>query len=305
MKKKNWLAVLRLFLPAVVVSMLLTSCDAYNFSQPQPADRENIYLFPDEMLGKWKEDTLTTEIDFSVPLNNNSGDKLNNNSGDKFIDNTLTLPADEDEGVYIITKHYISLIFTSGEKIVEGAWPQLTNGNEFRYPDRYNSYYKVMQTISYDSLKHPVDTTDNYIVYRHKIYEKTQDRLLEKGYSYYSNGDTIVVLKKDTLTIDLGQNAFLRKLGDSLYVLNIKKGILSDEMDPAWWRVMLLQKTADDKIVQWEPFSKTGQLGCMFYERPSKSNYFYFDCQWSAAELLRLKAEGYFTKGATLMRTKD
>lgn len=299
MKKKNLHAAAWLLLPAVVVSMLLASCDAYNFSRPQPADRENIYVFPDEMLGKWKEDTFTTGIDFSVPLNNNNGDK--------YIDHTQPgrEQNDEEAGAYIITKHYVSLIFNSGEKIVKGAWPQLTNGNEFRYPDRYNSYYKVMQTISYDSLKHPVDTTDNYIVYRHKIYEKTQDRLLEKGYSYYSNGDTIVVLKKDTLTIDLGQNAFLRKLDDSLYVLNIKKGVLSDEMDPAWWRVILLQKTADDKIVQWEPFSKTGQLGCMFYERPSKSYYFYFDCQWSAAELLRLKAEGYFTNGATLMRTKD
>ena len=297
MKKKKWPAVLMLFLPAVVVSMLLASCDAYNFSKPQPFDRENIYVFPDEMLGKWKEDTFTTDIDFSVPLNKSSGDQ--------FIDNTQSLPADDDAGLYIITKLYVSLIFTSSEKIVKGAWPQLTNGNEFRYPDRYNSYYKVMQTISYDSLKHPVDTTDNYIVYRHKIYEKTQDRLLEKGYSYYSNGDTIVVLKRDTLTIDLGQNAFLRKLGDSLYVLNIKKGILSDEMDPAWWRVILLQKTADDKIVQWEPSSKTGQLGCMFYERPSKSDYLYFDCQWSSAELLRLKAEGYFEKGSTLIRAKD
>ena len=297
MKKKKWPAVLMLFLPAVVVSMLLASCDAYNFSKPQPFDRENIYVFPDEMLGKWKEDTFTTDIDFSVPLNKSSGDQ--------FIDNTQSLPADDDAGLYIITKLYVSLIFTSSEKIVKGAWPQLTNGNELLYPDRYFSYYKVMQTISYDSLKQPVDTTDNYIVYRHKIYEKTQDRLLEKGYSYYSNGDTIVVLKRDTLTIDLGQNAFLRKLGDSLYVLNIKKGILSDEMDPAWWRVILLQKTADDKIVQWEPFSKTGQLGCMFYERPSKSDYLYFDCQWSSAELLRLKAEGYFEKGSTLIRAKD
>lgn len=165
MKKKKWPAVLMLPLTAVIVSMLLASCDAYNFSQPQPADRENIYVFPDEMLGKWKEDTFSTGIDFSVPLNNNNGDK--------YIDNTQPLPADEDEGVYIITKHYVSLIFTSGEKIVKGAWPQLTNGNEFRYPDRYFSYYKVMQTISYDSLKHPVDTTDNYIVYRHKIYENT------------------------------------------------------------------------------------------------------------------------------------
>ncbi|HEX4876588.1 MAG TPA: hypothetical protein VFV31_07945 [Chitinophagaceae bacterium] len=297
MKKKNWHITPWLFLFSAVLSIQLASCDAYNFSQPQPADRENMYVFPDEMLGKWKEDTFTTEIDFSVPLNNNSGDK--------YYDNTQPLPADENEGVYIITKHYVSLIFTSGEKIVKGAWPQLTNGNEFRYPDRYFSYYKVMQTISYDSLKHPVDTTDNYILYRHKIYEKTQDRLLEKGYSYYSIGDTIVVLKKDTLTIDLGQNAFLRKLNASLYVLNIKNGILSDEMDPAWWKVILLQITADDKIVQWEPASKSSRLGCMFYERPSKSDYFYFDCQWSSDELLRLKAEGYFEKGSTLIRTKD
>lgn len=284
---------LPLYLLAGLFIIFLSSCDAYNFSGPQPADRENIYQFPDKMLGTWREDTFTSGIDFSVPLNSNGGDKY-----------TDTRPQgnNEDQYCYTITKQYVSFTTVASERIVKGAWPKLVNGNQFIYPYQYPGYRNYMQTIKYDSLNRPVDTVDNYIIYNHKIFEKTEDRCLEKGYSWYEDKDTLVIRKIDTVYIDLGQNAFLRKLTDSLWVFNMKKGILGEEIDQGWWMVMLLQKTADDTIIEWEPASKAGNLDCMFYDRPSKSDYFYFDCTWTATELLRLKAEGYFEKTGTLKR---
>lgn len=296
MKRKNSPAVLRLLLPAVVLIMLLTSCNVYNFSKPQPADRENIYVFPDAMLGKWKEEPFTGDIDFTVPVGNNGGDKYIHNiqTGKKIND--------EDEGFYTVTKQTVSFTTSSEERIVKGAWPRLVNGNEFLYPYQHPKYRHYLQEIKYDSLKRPVDTVDNYILYGNRVFEKTQDRLLEAGYHYYEEKDTIVMLKKDTIYIDLGRYAFLRKLTDSLYAFNIKKGYLG-ESDQDWWMLILLEITEDNKLVQWEPSDKSDELDCMFYDRSGKSNYYlYFDCHWTTAELLQLKAKGYFTKSGTLKK---
>lgn len=298
MKRKNFLAVLRLLLSVVVLIILMNSCDVYNFSTPQPADRENIYVFPDAMLGKWKEEPYTSDIDFTVPVGNNGGDK--------YISNMLTGEklTDEEEGFYTVTKQFVSFSTSSEERIVKGAWPRLVNGNEFLYPYEYPGYRHYLQEINYDSLKRPVDTVNNYILYGNRIFDKTPDRLLEAGYPYYEEKDTIVMLKKDTIYIDLGRYAFLRKLTDSLYAFNIKKGFLG-ESDKDWWMLILLEITADHKLVEWEPTDKSDELDCMFYDRSGKSAYFYFDCQWTTAELLRLKAAGYFKQSGTLKRVSQ
>jgi hypothetical protein len=280
------------FLLASVAFTGLVSCDAYNFSGPQPEDQQNIYVFPDEMLGTWKEEPYTTDIDFSVPINNNGGDK--------YILPGVNL-SNEDSNFYVITRHHVSFNTSTEERVVKGAWPRLINGKERLYPQPYTGYWNHLQTINYDSLNRPVDTADNYILYGNRIFEKTKDRLLETGYPYYEEEDTIVILKKDTIYIDLGRYAFLRKLTDSLYAFNIKKGYLG-ESDQNWWMLMLIEITADNKLVQWEPSGKSGELGCMFYDRPGKSDYFYFDCHWRTAEVLQLKTTGYFSKSATLKK---
>lgn len=183
-----------------------------------------------------------------------------------------------------------------------GAWPKPDDHGNLIYPDNAPGHYQYQKTIFYDTLKRPADTTDNYLIYGNMIYQKDNERFLETGYPFYMDHDTIVVSRKDTITIDLGQNAFLRKLTGNLYALNFRKVLIGDENDQSWWMLILLEKTPAGTIIRWECSSKTGMLDCMFYDRASKSDHFYFDCSWTTAELLRLKKEGYFKKTAELKR---
>ncbi|MBI5856667.1 MAG: hypothetical protein HZB42_03370 [Sphingobacteriales bacterium] len=300
---------LRLFFLANLVATILVSCVNYNFSRPQPVDRGNIYSFPDDLTGKWKESPFETDIDFTVPVNNSGPFQISDH-------NTPAIPAlnrllpfhresvNEDSGFYLITKQYVSLTISEREKIIKGAWPKLNNEKKLIYPPGNAGDYNVLKTVKYDSLNNPVDTTDNYIISGNKIYERNRDGGLEKGYDYYRNKDTLVAIRTDTLFVDLGRNAMLRKLNDSLYALNIKR-IMIGENDPGWWLLILLEKTGKDTLVQWECSSKTRDLSCMFYARPSKYDYFYFDCNWTTAEIMRLKKEGYFTKSVVLIRIAE
>ncbi len=274
------------------------SCDFYNFSQPQPYDKEKLYQFPDELLGKWKEkDTVTYGIEFSVPVNGKGGNHFN--TEDKRPDKVAVEAAAEDSSFYWIQKDYLVITVSEKKKVLAGAWPKLDNKNEFVYPPKgFQGEYE----IKYDTLKKPVDTVAKHIISSNRIYGLEPDRYLLRGYEYTRLKDTITVFQKDSLYIDLGQNAFLRKLTDSLYVFNINNSVLSFSEMENWWRLIVLEITATGQVNQWECNNRTGELACMFYDRPSKYDQFYFDCIWSAAEMLRLMKEGYFEKTAVLYR---
>jgi hypothetical protein len=285
-----------LFSIMVVISFLFTSCDFYHFSQPQPYDKEKIYQFPDEFLGKWKaKDTVVYGFEFTVPLDGKGGDHFNIENDQQ--NKTMFGKGDGDSGFYCIYRNYLIMVIVEKDKILTGAWPKLNNKNELVYPPLgFGRLYE----INYDSLNKPVDTVSNYIISGNKIYEKEPDRFLLPGYDHTRVKDTITILKKDSIYIDLGQNAFLRKLTDSLYVFNINNSILELSEGEKWWKLMILEIDGNGKINQWECNTKTGELPCMFYGRPSKSDQFYFDCLWSTAEMLRLMKEGYFDKTVVL-----
>lgn len=284
-----------LFSIMILVSFLFTSCDFYHFSQPQPYDKEKIYQFPDEFLGKWKEKDTVYGVEFSVPLDGKGGDHFNTENDQQ--NNMKSVKVVGDSGFYCIYRDYLVMVFVEKEKIITGAWPKLNNKNELVYPPQgFGSLYE----INYDSLNKPLDTVSNYIISGNKIYEKEPDRFLLPGYDHTREKDTITILRKDSLYIDLGQNAFLRQLTDSLYVFNINNSILGLDKGEKWWKLFILEISGNGKINQWECNNKTGELPCMFYDRPSKSDQFYFDCRWSTAEILTLMKEGYFDKTAVL-----
>lgn len=141
------------------------------------------------------------------------------------------------------------------------------------------------------TMRIQVNTADNYVLRNDDIYE-LDDGFLGKGYPFLLSGDYITVTKKDTICIELGHNAFLRKLDANLYVFNIRKLILGE--DNYWWRVMILEKKRNQSFKIWECTSKSGNLPSMFYSKGSKSNIFYFDSKWTAEEMLGLMKEGYF-----------
>ena len=288
-----------LFNVMIIISFLFTSCDSYNFSGPQPYDKEKIYQFPDAFLGRWKEKDTVKVSEVNAPVGGKGGDHFNLNHDQQ---NKKTVgKADEDSAFYCIYRNYLILVNVEKEQILTGAWPKLNNKNELVYPAQgFGRLYE----IQYDSLNRPVDTVSKYIISGNKIYKKESDHFLLRGYDYTREKDTITILKKDSFYIDLGQNAFLRKLTENLYVLNINNRVLGldgggGEMNQ-WWTLYVLEITGDGKINRWQCNNKASELPCMFFDRTSQSDQLYFDCRWSTAEMLRLMKEGYFEKNQVL-----
>lgn len=277
------------------MQLFLFSCTEFYFSAPQPADRENIVEFPDEYLGKWySQDNGTYSFEFTDTL---KASGQNDDPGGPYSDlpgtsgtNGIAPFAKEDSSFIIINKKNIELLFFSTDKIVTGAWPRLNKKKELIFSG--DNTYNWLRSIEYDSLKRPVDTLDNYLLYGKMIYEIDDKGYLDKGYPYVYDKDTIIVTKRDTLCIDLGQNAFLRKLNNRFYALNIRSQVLGESS--AWWQIFILEKTSAATFREWECSVKAKTLPSMFYPKSSRSDLFYFNSNWTTAEMLQLMKDDYF-----------
>lgn len=282
-----------------LLSFSFLSCEYHNFSAPQPADKENIYEFPKELRGNWavintiSEETLgLTEKFESVPGEIAGANESGPLQGSAHSSFPVSKPATNDSAYYVVEKQHAYLITSSEERVLMGDWPKLSqNGGILNPPIFYGS----LRSIRYDSLEKRTDTVYNYMLHDQVIYEVGEKGLLEKGYPYITTGDTILFTKSDTLCIDLGENASLRKLNKQFYVLNIRSRILGEEVSSFnnWWRIIVLEKKQDGTLQVWIPASTTAKLPCMFYSIDSES--YYFDCSWSTEEMLHLLSAGYFT----------
>jgi len=258
------------FCQVMVIGIIaaFSSCDSYNFSKPQPVGKTNIYEFPNELRGKWY------------------------------------VKDESDNQFYYFNKNYVLLVLSDNERIVNGAWPKLdATGKEIPVP----AFYKSVETIIYDSLKKPADTVTNYLFNKGLIYEIADSKFLKKGYSFKMEKDTIVVAKNDTICIDLGQNAFLRQLNRNTYMLNIRNSVLGEDASDYsyWWRLVILERKSDNYYNLWECTPKTGELPCRFFAGNSKGNLYYFDCQWTSEEVLRMMNEEYFEVSSEIRKEKD
>ena len=160
-----------------------------------------------------------------------------------------------------------------------------------------NVTYRQINKVSYDSAGVAYDTSIAYIIRDPFIYKITPDDQLQVGYKYKLDKDTLRIFKKEIQGIDLGNNAFLRRVSDSLYVLNISNKILI--RDNFWWQVTVVEKTAKDEINYYIPSDKMPSLNCMFYKY---TDNFYYDCKWDAAGIKQMIREGYFEKTNVLKR---
>lgn len=157
---------------------------------------------------------------------------------------------------------------------------------------------KEVRLINYDTSGKATDTSLQYVIRDPYIYKVGADKLLQTGYKYRQLKDTIIIYKNERQGIDLGNNAFLRKVTDSLFVLNISNRILIK--DNYFWQVLLVQKTAHDEINFYVPSDKMKCVKCMFYEY--NDNLFY-DCKWKPSDVVRLMKDGFFEKTSTLKRS--
>lgn len=290
-----------------LLPVFLLSCEYHNFSNPQPADKENMYEFPRELRGSWSViNDVEETFGFSDTVKILPGDMFTGNeAGPQPGSANYTYPVSKsmtnDSSYYVVEKEYAYLITTSEERVLMGDWPRLSQNDGILNPP---IFYGSLRSIRYDSLEKRTDTVYNYMLHDNVIYEVGDKGLLERGYPYITLSDTIIFTKRDTLCIDIGQNAFLRKLNKQFYVLNIRSRVLGEEIASFnnWWRIFVLEKKADGTLQVWVPASKSAQLPCMFYSVDSES--YYFDCSWSTEEMLRLLQTGYFTRTDKLVKIK-
>lgn len=209
--------------------------------------------------------------------------------------------SENENELIIISRSYASLRNTGKEKIVKGIWPVLNDSGAVIYPP---VSYKSFNTIRFDSLQKPIDTIPNYLLDKNNIYEVNEDGKLGKGYQYKLDKDTIILFKNEEVIIDLGRNAFIRKLKNDLYVINIMNSILGQE-NP-WWQITILEKKGNDHLNIWDCNGKLKKHPSMFYT-PVKgrgSGNYYFNSKWSTNDILHLMDEGYFEVSNTLKRAK-
>ncbi len=251
----------------------IQSCQISHYLYPQPVDQKNIENFPKAFRGQWSEEEQ------------------------------------QDEGgegsFFLISKKNAAIIIHGTDTIIKGAWPRKDNNGTYMPPP---PFIKAFSTINYDSLKNPVDTVANYLIKDSLIFRMEGSQGLSKGYRFYITGDSIILLQKDTNFIDLGKNAFLRKLNSRFYMLNVRNRVLGESWAEAndWWQLNLIETTGKSSFNIWDQTEKFKELPYMVLLKDTafSSDYFY-DCRWTTNELLRLIKEGYFEAGSMFFKQDD
>lgn len=177
----------------------------------------------------------------------------------------------------------------------------MNESGAFVYPP---DSYKSFQTIRFDSLQKPIDTIPNYLMDNNNIYEVTEDGKLGKGYQYKLDKDTIILFKNEEVIIDLGRNAFIRKLKNDLYVINIMNSIMGQ--DNPWWQITIVEKNENGHLNIWDCNGKLKKHPSMFYTPDNSKGYgnYYFNSKWSTNDILHLMDEGYFEVSNKLKRAR-
>ena len=102
------------------------------------------------------------------------------------------------------------------------------------------------------------------------------------------------IFKDESILIDLGKNAFLRKLNDNFFALNINEQIISQidgDEESKWWQLFILEKVDDKHFNLWNWTSELAKDSAMFYQHDGN---FYFDSQWKSNDLLKKIKNGGF-----------
>ncbi len=225
---------------------LLSSCQVYHFEYPQPADTPNLYMFPKEFRGKWRNDKKKEEV--------------------------LT-----------IRKNSVSTFGFDSVKVVNkvaGLADSLRNSHYLKY-------------VRFNKDTGQLDTVTHYIVRGDKIYE-VNDRDLLPGCSFVQKKDTLYFKMDFILDIELNQKAFLRKLTDRKYVLNIREENLAAlHKGPLlpWWQIVLLELAPDHTLFIFDITPKVKNNASMIYHNDGD---YYFDALWTKSELIKQANDGLF-----------
>jgi hypothetical protein len=270
----------------------VSSCTTFYFEQPLPADRPNINGFPTHLTGVWQSipDTGVYMINFP-----DSGKTSSGANSMPFYWKTKTMKrvpfnSSDDSLSLLVDETFFAVIINRIEKIARGAWPKLNKAREFVYPE--GEVYKTEQVITYDSLRQPVDTVDQYIFRNSKMYAIEDDGSVSTGRTYLQDQDIITMKTSDTVYYDLGKNAVLRQLNDRFYAVSFRGSVIGERNN--WWQLYIIEKKADHVFSTWECSRKTKDLPSLIYIY--QDHTFYFNATWTTVELLQLMNKGYFVE---------
>lgn len=243
-----------------------SSCNTYNFSTPQPVNGNKLTSFPQTLLGQWRD------------------------NGKK------------NEEVYEIHEKFFSLVVRETQTVIRGICPsRLEKGDSFNL-----SGQDFLFKVKFDSAQIKSDTVPNYIIRGKIIYHVCEDKSLDRGYPFVSNGDTITISRKDSLTIDLGNSAILKALGPKVYVISLRNRLLNlNDRTGDWWQIRILRQIDQDRweIMGFSSIAKS--LPCIFQTGDTTSTDYYSDCAWSKSDMLHLMNEGLFNDRDTIVRVRQ
>ncbi|MDE3212130.1 MAG: hypothetical protein KGM98_02770 [Bacteroidota bacterium] len=257
---------LGLWMMLIALSGFFSACDTYNFSTPQPVNGESLSQFPSTLMGTWRD-------------------------------------KNEKHGVtYDIQQNYFSIVTYQPRTVIRGICPHRLDNGDTPYPSGQEFFYRLQM----DSTKMQFDTIPNFIIRGSYIYHIGEDNSLSKGFTFSTSHDTITVYQTDSLTIDLGQNAILRTVGEEVYAISLRNRILNlDDQTSDWWQVRILKQIDPDN---WEIMgfsSNAKSLPCIFQVGDTNSRDYYLDCAWSKSEMLQLMNQGHFDDRDTIVRVRQ
>lgn len=199
-----------------------------------------------------------------------------------------------DNEMVMIDARYLSFTNKVSRRVVKGYWPRKIQEDSLQY---LPGSYLAEHTIVYDSLNRPVDTINSFVIQKEHIIELKDDKTLGLRYNFKQVKDTLMIDETDTLWLDLGRNAFIRKINDQYFALNILSGTVEESRN--WWQLILLEKVNTDTIAIWTGASKLESSPYMFY---SYKNNYYFDCSLSSNTLLKMVKKNEFEVSNHLTR---
>ena len=253
---------------AITGSLLVTSCDSYYFSRPQPSDAKDERSFPRAMHGRWVDIFDNEERGSDVILR------------------------DSLETIYSIDRHRIWTLEATSVALLDRT---LTLETAERERSREGSPLPSLREQRYDSSAGRIDTIDHFILHGDRIHPVEDDRLL-KGYPFRRRGDTIYFTRRDTTCMELGHHLTLRKANRNVYVLNIRDGASKEA--PGWWEVLLIRPNEKglDVFGAGKPLNDHPAI---FHKR--NGNH-YLDLDIRSEELDGMIRDSVFVQGMRLVR---
>lgn len=159
---------------------------------------------------------------------------------------------------------------------------------------------KALQVRFWSKSKHRMDTFTNFVVRANKVYKLESD-LVAPGVPFTKVGDSLRLNEKHTFT--LGDGISMRKVNDTLYVVNVKTTDPVMELNGKgpWWGMVLLEVSKGKMYLCAVSLKSKDGSGLI----ESHNNDYFFDNRWTAKEMLMLRDSIFDTRDKAFLVKRE